>query len=159
MTFIHFFRVLFGASVKEPQDLIQKSNLDLTSAHPAPEDDTMTGGDPVDDVFESNDETTISLLDNSPYMSLADSCCALIKELEKLKNEENKELIEQVILRIKEGLISSGAEPIAEETAYDIIRHAAVGKSIVRKGTPIISTIEPGIAIGDKVMIKAKVQI
>lgn len=158
MTLIHFFRVIFGASVKVPQDLAQQSNLDFSNAKPASEEKTRDG-DSVDNIIEPGDETTTSLLDNPPYLSLADSCCALIQELDKLKNEDNKELIEQVILRIKEGLISSGAEPIAEETAYDIIRHAAVGKSIVRKGTPIISTIEPGIAIGDKVMIKAKVQI
>lgn len=158
MTLIHFFRVIFGASVKEPQDLAQQSNLDFSNAKPASEEKSRAG-DSVDNIIEPGDETTTSLLDNPPYLSLADSCCALIKELDKLKNEDNKELIEQVILRIKEGLISSGAEPIAEETAYDIIRHTPVGKSIVRKGTPIISTIEPGIAIGDKVMIKAKVQI
>lgn len=102
---------------------------------------------------------TLSLLDNSPYMSLADSCCDLVKELDKLKSEDNKELVDLVNSRIKEGLISSGAEPIAEETSYDVIRHTAIGKAIVRKGTPINLTIEPGIAIGDKVMIKAQVKI
>lgn len=105
------------------------------------------------------EQETISLLDNSPYMALADSCCSLIKELDKLRTEENYELVDLVASRIKEGLISSGAEPITEDTSYDVIRHAAIGKSIVRNGTPIISTVEPGIAIADKVMIKAKVEI
>lgn len=113
-------------------------------------------------IVEQEQETlqeTISLLDNSPYMALADSCCSLIKELDKLRTEENHELVDLVASRIKEGLISSGAEPITEDTSYDVIRHAAIGKSIVRNGTPIISTVEPGIAIADKVMIKAKVEI
>lgn len=105
------------------------------------------------------EQETISLLDNSPYMALADSCCSLIKEMDKLRTEENYELVDLVASRIKEGLISSGAEPITEDTSYDVIRHAAIGKSIVRNGTPIISTVEPGIAIADKVMIKAKVEI
>lgn len=111
---------------------------------------------PITPVYE---EVATSLLDNASYMSLAESCCELFKELEKLQSEDNFELIDLVKSRIKEGLFLSGAEPIAEETSYDVIRHTAVGKSIVRKGTPITSTLEPGVAIDDKVMIKAKVQL
>lgn len=105
------------------------------------------------------EEVSTSLLDNAPYMSLAESCCELFKELEKQQSKDNSELIDLIKKRIKEGLFLSGAEPIAEETSYDVIRHTAVGKSIVRKGTPITSTLEPGVAIDDKVMIKAKVQL
>ena len=224
MTIIQFFKIVFGVSKKEPQDLTQQSNLDIANAQPAPEEyvssevdslspieelatsetadiPTPDTQEPVSESINSSEETTselqefvneidneysadksksddsitvngkikddeseqqaktTSLLDNSPYMSLADSCCDLVKELEKLKTEENQKLVEQVISRIQECLISSGAEPIAEEPAYDVIRHTAVGKSIVRKGTPITATIEPGVAISDKVMIKAKVQI
>lgn len=223
MTIIQFFKIIFGVSKKEPQDLTQQSNLDIANAQPASEEyvaekeslspleeqatpdgtevPVVSEQEPVYEAATSSDESTdvlkdfvneidneysilqtkpkdstignieadvieqeaahetTSLLDNSPYMSLADSCCDLIKELDKLKSEDNQELVDLVNSRIKEGLISSGAEPIAEETSYDVIRHSAIGKSIVRKGTPITSIIEPGVAIGDKVMIKAKVQI
>lgn len=224
MTIIQFFKIVFGGSRKEPQDLTQQSNLDIANVQPASEEFVTTTEEPLSPVVEQTTEgsldilatesqepvheattsteestdvlkdfvkeidkeystvqtkpedsniedieaevveqepahETTSLLDNSPYMSLADSCCDLIKELDKLKSEDNQELIDLVNSRIKEGLISSGAEPIAEETSYDVIRHTAVGKSIVRKGTPISSTIEPGVAIDDRVMIKAKVQI
>lgn len=224
MTIIQFFKIVFGVSKKEPQDLTQQSNLDIANAQPAPEEYVATVEEPLSPVVEqtteessdipvineqepvydattSSDESidvlkdfvneidnessivqtkpedsiienikpdveepkpapeTTSLLDNSPYMSLADSCCDLVKELDKLKSEDNQELVDLVSSRIKEGLISSGAEPIAEEPTYDVIRHTAVGKTIVRKGTPITSTIEPGVAIDDRVMIKAKVEI
>lgn len=224
MTIIQFFKIIFGGSKKEPQDITQQSNLDIANAQPASEEYVVSEEEPLSPVEEqatpdgtevpvvseqepvseaatTSDESTdvlkdfvneidkehsvgqtkledaiienietevveqeaahetTSLLDNSPYMSLADSCCDLIKELDKLKSEENQELVDLVNSRIKEGLISSGAEPIAEEPSYDVIRHTAIGKAIVRKGTPITSTIEPGIAIGAKVMIKAKVQI
>lgn len=224
MRIIQFFKIVFGVSKKEPQDLTQQSNLDIANAQPASEEYVATVEEPLspmeeqttpdgtevpvvneqEPVYEaatsidestdvlkdfvneidneysivqtkSEDSTignietdvieqeaaheTTSLLDNSPYMSLADSCCDLIKELDKLKSEDNQELVDLVNSRIKEGLISSGAEPIAEESTYDVIRHTAVGKSIVRKGTPITSTIEPGVAIDDRVMIKARVQI
>lgn len=217
MTIINIFRLIFGTSKRNSQDLTLQSNLDIANAQPASEEyvgaeeeplpaiEELTTADDTDVpavneqelVHETIDDLqdfvneidkeystvqtkpedsniedieaevveqevaheTTSLLDNSPYMSLADSCCDLIKELDKLKSEDNQELIDLVNSRIKEGLISSGAEPIAEETSYDVIRHTAVGKSIVRKGTPISSTIEPGVVIDDRVMIKAKVQI
>lgn len=224
MTIIQFFKIVFGGSKKETQDLTQQANLNIANAQPASEEYVMTEEETLSPVEEQttqdgaevpveNEQNTVyeaatsseestdvlkdfvneidrenltvqtkaedsnienieaeiveqeaahettSLLDNSPYMSLANSCCDLVKELDKLKSEDNQELIELINSRIKEGLISSGAEPIAEETSYDVIRHTAIGKSIVRKGTPITSIIEPGVVIGDKVMIKAQVNI
>lgn len=100
-----------------------------------------------------------SLLDDTAYMALAEKCCDIISELETIHTEENADMSDLVKTRIKEALLCSGAEPISDETSFDILRHKAEGKSIVRKGTPISATIEPGIAIGDKVMIKAKVEI
>lgn len=100
-----------------------------------------------------------SLLDDTAYMVLAEKCCDIISELDTIHTEENADMSDLVKTRIKEALLCSGAEPISDETSFDILRHKAEGKSIVRKGTPISATIEPGIAIGDKVMIKAKVEI
>lgn len=100
-----------------------------------------------------------SLLDDTAYMVLAEKCCDIISELDTIQTNENADLSDLVKTRIKEALLCSGAEPIVDETSFDILRHKVEGKSIVRKGTPISSTIEPGIAIGDKVMIKAKVKI
>ena len=99
------------------------------------------------------------LTDDTAYMALAEKCCDIISELETIQTEENADMSDLVKTRIKEALLCSGAEPISDETSFDILRHKAEGKSIVRKGTPISTTIEPGIAIGDKVMIKAIVKI
>lgn len=100
-----------------------------------------------------------TLLDDTAYMALAEKCCDIISELDTIQTEENADMSDLVKTRIKEALLCSGAEPISNENSFDILRHKAAGKSIVRKGTPISATIEPGIAIGDKVMIKAKVEI
>lgn len=100
-----------------------------------------------------------ALLDDTAYMALAEKCCNIISELDTIQTEENADMSDLVKARIKEALLCSGAEPISDETSFDILRHKAEGKSIVRKGTPISATIEPGIAIGDRVMIKAKVEI
>lgn len=100
-----------------------------------------------------------TLLDDTAYMALAGKCCDIISELDAIQTVENADMSDLVKTRIREALLCSGAEPISDETSFDILRHKAEGKSIVRKGTPISATIEPGIAIGDKVMIKAKVEI
>ena len=100
-----------------------------------------------------------TLLDDTAYMALAEKCCDIISELDTIQTGVNADMSDLVKTRIKEALLCSGAEPISDETSFDILRHKAEGKSIVRKGTPISATIEPGIAIGDKVMIKAIVKI
>lgn len=145
-------------STNELQNFVDEIDNEYSSEKQKQEE--MPAVSVQDEISETSQEHDVdSLLDNSPYMSLADSCCNLISELDKLKTEDNQELVTLVGSRIKEGLFLSGAQPIAEETAYDVIRHSAVGKPIIRKGTPIASTIEPGVAIDDKVMIKAKVEI
>lgn len=100
-----------------------------------------------------------SLLDNTPYLSLAESCCDLIKELEQQQTDENGETVSLAKSRIIEALISSGATPIAEETSFDVVRHTPEVKAIVRKGTPILATVQAGVAIDDKVIIKAIVKV
>lgn len=147
-------------STNELQDFVDEIDNEYSAVKQKQEETpAVSVQDEIIETTQEQKHDVTSLLDNSPYMSLADSCCDLISELDKLKTEDNQELVTLVGSRIKEGLILSGAQPIAEETAYDVIRHSAVGKSIVRKGTPIASTIEPGVAIDDKVMIKAKVEI
>ena len=115
--------------------------------------------DKLEDEADAPQPWEHTLLDDTAYMALAEKCCDIISELETIQTEENADMSDLVKMRIKEALLCSGAEPISDETSFDILRHKAEGKSIVRKGTPISTTIEPGIAIGDKVMIKAKVRI
>lgn len=116
-------------------------------------------GDKVQKGGETPQTCDNSLLDDAAYMALAEKCCDIISELDTIQTEENADMSDMVKTRIKEALLCSGAEPISDESSFDILRHKAEGKSIVRKGTPISATIEPGVAIGDKVMIKAKVEI
>lgn len=115
--------------------------------------------DKLEDEADAPQPCEHTLLDDTAYMALAEKCCDIISELETIQTEENADMSDLVKTRIKEALLCSGAEPISDETSFDILRHKTEGKSIVRKGTPLSTTVEPGIAIGDKVMIKAIVKI
>lgn len=102
-----------------------------------------------------------SLLDNSEYMSLAQQCCDMLKELDvmykQIPNDQVKNLILQQKTRIREALILSGATLIDEETEFNLLRHQSVDSGIVKNGTPITETVEPGVEIEGRVMVKAKI--
>ena len=155
-----------SANLRPEIVLDEQSTDELKSIVSELENETEVGTcNKVPDHNNEQDEENVSqpcehtLLDDTAYMALAEKCCDIISELETIQTEENADMSDLVKTRIKEALLCSGAEPISDETSFDILRHKAEGKSIVRKGTPISTTIEPGIAIGDKVMIKAIVKI
>lgn len=104
-----------------------------------------------------------SLLENSEYMSLAQQCCDMLKELDvmykQIPNDQVKNYILQQKTRIREALILSGATLIDEETEFNLLRHQSVNSGIVKNGTPITETVEPGVEIEGRVMVKAKVNI
>lgn len=155
-----------SANLRPEIVLDEQSTDELKSIVSELENETEVGiCNKVPDHNNEQDEENVSqpcehtLLDDTAYMALAEKCCDIVSELETIQTEENADMSDLVKTRIKEALLCSGAEPISDETSFDILRHKAEGKSIVRKGTPISTTIEPGIAIGDKVMIKAIVKI
>lgn len=120
--------------------------------------------DPTEAVVEEAERSIPSaLLDNGAFMSLASKLSDLYKEIELIGSESSSDEVREVIRivedRIVEGLIASGADPIASEEFFNISRHDPVPKAIVRKGTPIEATLSPGISVGDKVLIKAKVTL
>lgn len=141
------------SATEELQEIIKELNEDTIPSS----DDRHTGI--TASTNESSSPKEVSLLDNAPFMNLAQYCCDLIIELDNRKINTKEELIDYIKTNLKEGLISSGADVISEDSVFDVLRHKSIGKSLIRKGTPIKSTIEPGISIGDKVLIKAIVEV
>lgn len=113
------------------------------------------------EVLPEEQDSQPSLLDNSEYMSLAQQCCDMLKELDvmykQIPNDQVKNFILQQKTRIREALILSGATLIDEETEFNLLRHQSVNGGIVKNGTPIVETVEPGVEIEGRVMVKAKV--
>lgn len=100
-----------------------------------------------------------SLLDNSNYMSIVESLTFLMQEIEDAEGLPSQEVVDLVKSRIQEGLLLSGAELIAEDKEFDVLRHQPIPAAMIKKGAPIDSIIEPGILIENKVIRKAKVTI
>ena len=122
-----------------------------------------TEGNIKEDIIAKNLSVSSALLDNGAYMSMASKLSDLYKEIEQISNSSTSDEVHDVVGivedRIIEGLVASGAAPIANEQIFNISRHETVPKSIVRKGAPIAETLKPGIVIGGRVLIKAKVVV
>lgn len=104
---------------------------------------------------------SVSLLKNEAYLKLAEQCCEMHEELDRMSNQfsdtDMLNLINMQKSRIREALILSGATAIDEESTFNLLRHKPQSPGIVRDGAPILETVEPGVAIENRVMIKAKV--
>lgn len=107
---------------------------------------------------DGHDESS-SLLDNSNYMSIVESLTSLMQEIEDVEDLPSQEVADLVKSRIQEGLLLSGADLIAEDKEFDVLRHQPIPAAMIKKGEPIDSIIEPGILIENKVIRKAKVTI
>lgn len=109
------------------------------------------------------ESVSYSLLDNTQFMTLAQQCCDMIGELDRMQKQiKDETLIEFIIMqksRIREALVLSNATLIDGETEFNLLRHQLLSGSIGKNGTPISETIEAGVEIENRVMIKAKVVI
>lgn len=110
---------------------------------------------------DSAEEEQKSLLDNSEYMALAQQCCDMLSELDRMQNQiKNEEVFEFISMqksRIREALMLSGATLIDEETEFNMLRHQSVEGGIVKNGTLISEFVEAGVEIDGRVMVKGKV--
>ncbi|MCQ2147761.1 MAG: hypothetical protein MJZ16_09625, partial [Bacteroidales bacterium] len=100
---------------------------------------------------------------NDNYMKLAVQCCEIYDDIDKISHQTtNPEVLSFLDLeksRIREALLLSGASLINGEEKFDFVRHTAVLSDALLNGRTIDSTLEPGIMIDDRVMIKAKVKL
>lgn len=103
-----------------------------------------------------------SLLDNPEYMTLAQQCCDILSELNRIQNQiKNEEVLDFITLqksRIREALLISGATLINDDATFNLLRHQCINRGRhIENGTPITKTIEPGVEIDGRVMVKAKI--
>lgn len=103
------------------------------------------------------------LLYNNEYIRLVESCVETIKEFDgyedRVESEETKDIIGLMKERLRENLLVSGVSFIDEENEFHILRHDPVPMAIIAEGTPVVEIISPGLAIGNRVFMKAKVKV
>jgi molecular chaperone GrpE (heat shock protein) len=98
------------------------------------------------------------------WLSLVEECVELLDELERHKADFDPprvELAEHVTMRLTELLERSGVEIISDETSFDRLRHQPDGRAAARAkpGAAISETLSPGLAIGRRVLRRAKVRL
>ena len=112
---------------------------------------------------EPQNVSQVSLLENENYMKLAEQCCEIYDDIEKIyqrtTNPEVKSFLDLEKSRIREALLLSGASMINDDQKFDFVKHTAVFSKTLSNGRTIDSIIEPGIMIADRVMIKAKLKL
>ena len=104
-----------------------------------------------------------SLLGNTEYMALAQQCCDILGELDRMYNQVSDDQLKSFIIqqksRIREALVLSGATLIDEVTEFNLLRHQSAKGGIVNNGTPISEVVEAGVEIDGRVMMKAKITL
>lgn len=119
---------------------------------------------PIDCLTNLSDKVeAISLLDNKPYVLLAEQCSQIYEELDKISKQLDDSTILDFIdmqkTRIREALVLSGASLIDEEDSFDGLKHSALPVNGVANGRTIDSIIESGITIDERVFIKSIVKL
>lgn len=151
------------SKVDEDDNLVKES-------HPLEEEQSVPNaiGNTLDNECESTEfveptSKSPSLLDNSEYMVLAQQCCDMLMELDRMQSQiKNEEVLDFIALqksRIREALVLSGASLIAEESEFNMLRHQCVSGGMVKNGTHIVETVEAGVEIGGRVMKKGLVRM
>ena len=104
-----------------------------------------------------------SLLDNKPLVKVFAECADLLNELDDMagnfKSEREQFLLQMVRERIRSVLILSGGTPIDGDEVFDIIRHFSLNCDQANDGMPIQEFVEAGIMLGERVFVRAKVNL
>ena len=101
---------------------------------------------------------------STDFVQLSKKLAEMVKMYDQMAKQmpagEAKDLAEDVSDQIITTLsLCDGCTPIINEPTFDAHRHVPVPFSMVDDGTPIQSFIRMGIALGDQVIIPAKVKI
>ena len=101
---------------------------------------------------------------NKEFVKLCEDLAELVlmydRMQSRLQNPESKDLAEDFCQQIIRFLsLSKGCTVIGREPTFDSRLHVPVPFAFIENGTPIDSIMRIGIAIGDQVIIPAKVKI
>lgn len=150
-------------SKTENKNQEQEESGNITHTHEEAEpadDDKPTSKEKKE---EPEEPIVASLLDNKPLVKMFEECADVIKNLERInpafESDDSKDLINTVREQLVQAMILSGGKTIDNEKEFNILRHKCQRGICANDGDKIINTLEPGVTLGERVFVKALVEI
>lgn len=112
---------------------------------------------------EPKEPIVASLLDNKPLVKMFEECADIIKNIERIRpafeSDDCQDLINTVREQLVQAMILSGGKTIDNEKGFNTLRHKCKRGICANDGDKIINTLEPGVTLGERVFVKALVEI
>ena len=132
-----------------------------------PHEDVEPNDDDKSTSKEKNEEPeepiVASLLDNKPLVKMFGECADVIKNIERIRpafeSDDCQDLINTVREQLVQAMILSGGKTIDNEKEFNTLRHKCQRGICANDGDKIINTLEPGVTLGERVFVKALVEI
>ena len=149
----------------QTEDKKQEQEGNGNIAHPHEEADP--GDDDKSTSKENKEEpeelVVASLLDNKPLVKMFGECADVIKNIERIRpafeSDGCQDLINTVREQLVQAMILSGGKTIDNEKEFNTLRHKCQRGICANDGDKIINTLEPGVTLGERVFVKALVEI
>lgn len=146
----------------EQGNVLQKEDAVVETPDIKPEDTINDSDNPPIEPEPEPEPKPESLLDDKPLVKMFEECADVIKYLEHIRpafdSENGQDLINTVREQLLQAMVLSGGKPIDNETRFNILRHQCLKGILADDGDEIIKTLEPGVSLEERVLVKAIVE-
>lgn len=150
-------------SQTEDKNQEQEGNGNIAHLHEDVEPDDDDKSTSKEKKEEPEEPIEASLLDNKPLVKMFGECADVIKNIERIrpafKSVDCQDLINTVREQLVQAMILSGGKTIDNEEEFNTLRHKCQRGICANDGDKIIKTLEPGVTLGERVFVKALVEI
>lgn len=150
-------------SQTEDKNQEQEGNGNIAHLHEDVEPDDDDKSTSKEKKEEPEEPIEASLLDNKPLVKMFGECTDVIKNIERIrpafKSVDCQDLINTVREQLVQAMILSGGKTIDNEKEFNTLRHKCQRGICANDGDKIIKTLEPGVTLGERVFVKALVEI
>lgn len=150
-------------SQTEDKNQEQEGNGNIAHLHEDVEPDDDDKSTSKEKKEEPEEPIEASLLDNKPLVKMFGECADVIKNIERIrpafKSVDCQDLINTVREQLVQAMMLSGGKTIDNEKEFNTLRHKCQRGICANDGDKIIKTLEPGVTLGERVFVKALVEI
>ena len=150
-------------SQTEDKNQEQEGNGNIAHPHEEAEPADNVKSTSIEKKEEPEEPIVASLLDNKPLVKMFGECADVIKNIERIRpafeSDDCQDLINTVREQLVQAMILSGGKTIDNEKEFNTLRHKCQRGICANDGDKIINTLEPGVTLGERVFVKALVEI